>query len=61
MMDSNDIKVRMSSLDMIQNDNKRVWMAPELEVLDERKTFSGPENYGCEDGWCGDQNDFGLS
>ncbi len=39
----------MKSVEMDQNDNKKVWMTPEFEVLDSGKTFGGIPNLEEED------------
>lgn len=50
MTHSNDIKGKMKSVEMIQNENKKVWITPELDVLDGKKTFSGfPEGQAEDD------------
>jgi hypothetical protein len=41
MIDSNDSNVKMNDVEMIQNDKKKVWVTPELEVLDAGSTFGG--------------------
>lgn len=57
MTDSNDIKDKMKSVEMNQIDNKKVWVVPELEVLDNKKTFGGPPNQDYEDdSFCSDCN-----
>ena len=34
------------------NENKKVWMLPELEVLDGKRTYGGNDNLSCEDYEC---------
>jgi hypothetical protein len=52
-MNTNNLKTRIKSL---KNDNKKVWMAPELEILEGRKTYSGSEGSYKEDSWECDQS-----
>jgi hypothetical protein len=37
-MNTNNLKTRIKSL---KNDTKKVWVVPEFEVLDGRKTYGG--------------------
>lgn len=48
-MMNTDIKSKMKSVEMNQNENKKVWIAPEVEVLDGRKTLGGIDPQPGED------------
>lgn len=41
MIHSNNIRDKMESVEMIQNENKKAWITPELESMDSRKTYGG--------------------
>lgn len=37
---------------IFENNNKKAWFAPKLEILDGRKTYGGGEPNTCEDYTC---------
>ena len=46
---------------MPDNENKKIWMLPELEVLDGRKTYGGGDPESCEHFDCINNDDpFGV-
>ena len=49
MMANNNIQDTMNNEEINGNENKKIWIAPELEVLDGRKTFSGKSGGQAED------------
>ena len=51
-MKNNNIQDNMNIENLNANENKKAWMAPELEVLDGRNTYSGGDPGTCEDWAC---------
>ena len=53
-----NIQDKMNNEEINITETKKVWVAPELEVLDGRKTYSGKEGGQAEDesweSWMGD-------
>lgn len=43
------IECKVESVEMNQNDNKKVWTVPKFEVLDGQKTYGGEDPFVSED------------